>query len=295
MQLRIIALTALLLFGLCRPVGVRADDYRVHSGDVLNVQVFGEQTLSQPVTVLNDGSIVYPLAGRLMVSGDTLAEVTRQLTTSLSRYIHEPMVTVGVASQGSLSVLVLGNIKTPGKYALPSDSRLTDAIAAAGGLGPTNGAFPAARVSVGTQGVQNVSLEKLLHDGDVSLNIPLRNDTVVYIPSPVTIRVRIIGAVDKPGEIEIGEGDHLSLAIAKAGTSTSSNADLNHVHITRAQANGKVSTSEVNLYRELQQGDLRADPVLQKDDVVFVPQSRHNGGDAGSGALGLLRRLFIPF
>jgi polysaccharide export outer membrane protein len=205
------------------------------------------------------------------------------------------MVTVGVASQGSLSVLVLGNIKTPGKYALPSDSHLTDAIAAAGGLGPTNGAFPAARISVGTQGVQNVSLEKLLHDGDVSLNIPLRNDTVVYIPSPATIRVRIIGAVDRPGELEIGEGDHLSLAIAKAGTSTNSNADLNHIHITRAQANGKVSTSEVNLYRELQQGDLRADPVLQKDDVVFVPQSRHNGGDVGSGALGLLRRLFIPF
>jgi polysaccharide export outer membrane protein len=296
MQLRIIALTLLyLLSGLSRPSTAQADDYRVHSGDVLNVQVFGEQTLSQPVTVLNDGSIVYPLVGRLMIGGETLPEVTHQLTTSLNRYIHEPMVTVGVTTQGSLSVLVLGNIKTPGKYALPSDSRLTDAIAAAGGLGPTNGAFPAARISVGTQGPQNVSLEKLLHDGDVALNIPLRNDTVVYIPSPATIRVRIIGAVDKPGEIEIGEGDHLSLAIAKAGTSTNSNADLNHVHITRAQADGKATTSEVNLYRELQQGDLRADPVLQKGDVVYVPQSRRGGGDTGYGVMSVLRRLFIPF
>lgn len=296
MHLRFIAPALLSLFlGTCSPVPAMAQDYHVHPGDVLNVQVFGEQSLSQPTTVLNDGTIVYPLVGRLMVNGKTLDNVTNQLKSALSRYIHSPLVSVGVTTQGLLNVLVLGNIKLPGKYALPADSRLTDAIAAAGGIGPTNGAFPQARISVGTDAPGSVSLEKLLHDGDVSLNVPLRNNTVVYIPSPAAIHVRVLGAVDRPGDIEIGEGDHLSMAIAKAGTSTSSNADLNHVHITHGDASGKNVTSEVNLYQELQQGDLRGDPTLQKGDVVFVPQSRHTNGDANFGVLAILRRLFIPF
>lgn len=271
-----------------------SDDYRLHSGDVLNVQVFGEPTLTQTVTVLTDGSIVYPLVGRVEVGGQTVDGATHQLISALSRYIHSPIVNVAVATEGPLSVLVLGDVKTPGKYALAPDGRLTDAIAAAGGLGPTDGDFPTARISDAADATQTVSLQSLLHDGELTLNIPLHNDSVVYVPSPNTIRVRVLGAVEHPGDIDVGEGDRLSMAIARAGNSANSNADLNHVYITRAQADGTSKNFEVNLYRELQGGDVTGDPVLEKGDVVYVPMAK-SSSSTGNTIIGVLRRLFVPF
>ena len=292
--LRLIALTLgsfVALGGFARAAG----DYLIHSGDVLNVQVYGEPTLTQNVTVLTDGSIVYPLIGRVEVGGQTVDGATRELSSALSRYIHSPIVNVAVATEGPLSVLVLGNVKTPGKYAIGPEGRLTDAIAAAGGLGPTDGDFPAARISNANDSTQTVSLQKLLHDGDVTLNIPLYNDSVVYVPTPSTIRVRVLGAVEHPGDIDVGEGDRLSMAIARAGNSANANADLNHVHVTRQETDGTSKNFEVNLYRELQDGDISADPVLEKGDVVYVPQARAGGGSTGNTVFGVLRRLFIPF
>jgi polysaccharide export outer membrane protein len=292
--LRLVAFTLGALAAAGGLAHAASESYLIHAGDVLNVQVFGEPTLTQNVTVLTDGSIVYPLVGRVEVGGQTVDGATHQLVSALSRFIHSPIVNVAVATEGTLNVLVLGNVKTPGKYAIAPDGRLTDAIAAAGGLGPTDGDLPAARVSYANDATQTVSLQKLLRDGDVTLNVPLQSDSVVYVPSPSTIRVRVLGAVANPGDIDVGEGDRLSMAIARAGNSSNTHADLNHVHVTRQQADGTSKNFEVNLYRELQDGDITGDPVLEKGDVVYVPEAR-SGAGTGNAVFGVLRRLFIPF
>jgi polysaccharide export outer membrane protein len=287
----IVVLALLLILRL--PAAAANPDYHVHAGDVLNVQVFGEQTLSQPTTVLPDGSIVYPLIGRQRVAGKTIQDVNAQIASAMRAYVHDPIVNVSVTSEGLLNILVLGNVKTPGKYPLPPESRLTDALAAAGGLGLIDREYPVARLSLGAQSLQTVSLQRLLHDGDLSLNVPLESNTVIYVPSPSLIRVRVLGAVDKPGEISVGEGDRLSMAIAGAGNSTNANGDLNKIRITRTKADGSTENFQVNLYRELQQGDLRSDPVLQKGDIVYVPQARRRG--EAVGILGAMRQVFFPF
>ena len=51
-------------------------------------------------------------------------------------------------------------------------------------------------------------------------------------------------------------------------------ADLNHVKVIRRNTSGQQQTMEVNLYKALESGDESADVALQKDDVIFVPQSR---------------------
>jgi polysaccharide biosynthesis/export protein len=188
-------------------------------------------------------------------------------------------------------VLVLGNVKTPGRYTVQAGSRVTDALAAAGGIGPVNGELPVARVSIG-DATKQVPLEALLRRGDVSLNLPLSEGSAVYVPSPATIKVRVMGAVDHPGEIEVNEGDRLAVAIAKAGNSVNSSADLNHIKVMRNE-NGQPQEMEVNLYKALNEGDFKSDLVLEPNDTIYIPQGKKS--DAASGVLGLLRRLFIPF
>src|SRR5579863_9277249 len=102
--------------------------YVIHDRDVLQVQVSNDPTLSQTVTVLPGGDISYPLVGKIHVGGLTPDQASKTIAAALKTYVRHPFVSVVVAQVGTLNVLVLGNVKTPGKYALLPNARVTDAI-----------------------------------------------------------------------------------------------------------------------------------------------------------------------
>lgn len=270
----------------------------IHPGDQLSVQVFGDSSLTQNVMVLSDGTVDYPLVGRVGLAGKTPDQAAATLSERLRLYVRHPVVNISISQLGQPDVLVLGDVKTPGKYQLRSDARLTDAIAAAGGLSNVNGAFPVARVADANGNVSSVPLQKLLHDGDVTYDQRLGEGSVVYVPGPVQFTVDVSGAVDHPGDIQVNEGDRLSVAIARAGNSSNAQSDLNHVRLIRTAPDGKQTTTEINLYQALKNGDQSADVALQKGDVIYVPQSYQHrsdwGSTAGTGLLYVLSRIFIP-
>ncbi len=286
---------ATLLALLWATLGATSPEQIIHPGDQLNVQVYGQTTLSQTITVLPDGSITYPLVGRLQLGGLSVDSATSAIAGRLQKYIRHPYVTVAISQLGQPSVLVLGDVKTPGKYQLRSNARLTDAIAAAGGFADVNGDLPNARVSDPQGDVSAVSLQKLLHDGDVSLDKPLSEGDVVYVPGPVLINVVVTGAVDHPGQVQVAQGDTLSMAIAKAGNSAISNADLNNIRVMRVGADGTQHEYTVNLYQALEHGDGSADLALEKGDTIYVPAAKAKNSIFGNaGLLYILGRLLIP-
>ena len=270
-----------------------ARDYRIRQGDDVSLTVFGEPTLTpaQPLRVLQGGTIAVPLAGNVIVGGLTTSEASDAVARKLRKYLRDPKVTLAVANVGPVVALVLGNVKVPGKYTLPPPARLTDVIAAAGGLGPTDGAFPDARLEYPDGSVATVSLQKLLHDGEVGVNSTVASGETIYVPSPTLLQVEVIGAVDKPGDVMVREGDDVAMAIARAGTATQQQADLNRVTVTRAGPNGQKTVSTVNLYDILKNGDTSHDVVMQKGDVVYVPTSPKptRAGDIFYGLTNLFR------
>lgn len=269
----------------------------IHPGDQISIQVYGNQTLTQSgVTVLDDGSIDFPLVGPVHVGGRTPTQAAELLRQKLRSYVRNPVITVAITQLGQPSVLILGDVKTPGKYQLRSDPQLTDALAAAGGLSVVNGDFPEARIADPEGHVQVVSLQALLHNGDMTQNIHLGEGYVVYVPGPVQFSVNVVGAVDHPGNIQVNEGDRVSAAIAQAGDSANSHSDLNHIRVVRVASDGHQETYNVNLYDSFEKGNLAADIPLQKGDVVYVPESHQPMSVNGSPLLyylGLLTRL-IP-
>ncbi len=249
-------------------------DYRIRPGDVLELTVFGEPTLSQKeLKVLPGGAVVTPLAGQVRVGGLTPTQGGNAIARALAKYLRDPKVSLAVTLVGPLDVYVLGNVKTPGKYQVQPESRVLDAIAAAGGLGPVDGNYPTARLSVGDT-VREVSLQDLLQKGDLSGNVPLANQMTVYVPSPITFDVLVFGAVDKPGDVAMHPGDRLVAAIARAGNSPKANSDLNRIVVRRDIGDGKVSTQTINLYEVYKNGDINNDLVMQKGDYVYVPEGR---------------------
>jgi polysaccharide export outer membrane protein len=273
------------------PIAAWADAaYLIHPGDQLAVSVYGETALTQSVTVLPDGSVNLPLVGPLHVAGLTADAASHKLARALAQYIRRPLVTMAVVTEGQSNALVLGDVKNPGKYALRDDARLSDAIAAAGGLDSSMiGELPSARVETDGGTVRAISLQSLLRDGDESLDVPLGNNSVIYVQSRATFTIEVVGAVDHPGEVQLHEGDRLSIAIAKVGNSATAQSDLSHVFVTR-KASSQTSTSEIDMYRALEHGDLAGDPRLTQGDVVFVPQSK-KPGTSGSSIFNFIRLI----
>ncbi|HYZ15136.1 MAG TPA: SLBB domain-containing protein, partial [Candidatus Acidoferrum sp.] len=105
---------------------------------------------------------------------------------------------------------------------------------------------------------------------------------------------QVLGAVTRPGNVEVFEGDRLSMALARAGADTTAKPDLNRVYLTRKDpATGATHTYQFNMFESLQKGDQRFDPVLQKDDTVYIPEA-HQMSQAMVGVLGILGR-FLGF
>ena len=281
---------ASLLLGTAAAAAVPSPDYRIHAGDRLDVQVLGEPALSQRVFVGEDGAIDLPLAGHLRIAGATPTAAADLIAGSLRTYLRDPLVTVSLGAVAQLTVTVLGDVHEAGKYTLNAGAHVRDALAAAGGLNVPNGSYPTARVALAGGGVEAVPLEAVLRGGDTSRDVELSDRATIYVPGPTQFEVKILGAVDKPGVIAVNEGDRLSMAIAKAGSSVDSKADLSRVLVTRTEPDGKTASHQIDLYRAIDSGDIRYDPRLRKDDIVYVPLGSRTHGALSSG-LFLLRTL----
>jgi len=303
MKLTAIALMSAVLW--VAPFSARANApapaYVIHPNDQLSVQVFGDPTLSQNVTVLPSGDINYPLVGSVHVAGQSPQQASVTIANALKKYVRNPHVVVLVAQQGQVNILVLGGVERPGKVQLSSNATFTDAVAAAGGLSGAAQLYSDATVTDYAGTAQKVSLQKIYTQGDLTGNVAVPDGSTVFIPAPVTINVEVSGAVDHPGEIELKQGDRLSMAIAKAGNSPQTDGDLNNIHVTRTTPGGQTQSFSINLYQELEQGNVSKDIPLQKGDVVYVPKSKHglvsNGGSASSNPFYLLligARLIFP-
>jgi polysaccharide export outer membrane protein len=264
----------------------------IHPGDQLSISVYGHPDLTQNAVVQADGTIQYPLVQRVMVSGMSAAEARDSLAKALQKFVKRPIVALSVQQQGAINVTVLGNVKNPGRFQMRNGAHVTDAVAASAGISTINGDFPTARVSQSDGSIVTVSLQKLLRDGDATQNIELDDNAIVYVMGGETFRVQVLGAVTRPGNVDVNEGDRLSVALARAGVEASAKPDLNRVYLTRIDpATGKTQASyEVNVYQALQKGDQRFDPILRKDDKILVPEAR-TISPGMIGVLGVLGRL----
>lgn len=114
-------------------VGVPAD--RIGLDDTFDVRVYGETDLSGTFRVATDGTIDYPLAGRIQVAGLRTGEIQQLIVTKLKdRYLKDPQVIVTVKERNSQKISVLGQVAKPGQVSYYPNMTIVDAIANAGGF-----------------------------------------------------------------------------------------------------------------------------------------------------------------
>src|SRR5436190_16553200 len=119
------------------PIGqVVADDYRIGSSDLLEIQVFGVDTLRREVRVNSRGAISLPLIGTVIVGGLTGDEAETLIAQKYEKdYLQDPQVSIFIKEYTSQRITLEGAVARPGIYPIRGDTSLMQAIAIAGGQG----------------------------------------------------------------------------------------------------------------------------------------------------------------
>ena len=109
-------------------------NYRLGSGDVISVQVLGEEDLRREKIRLSDAATIsYPILGEIKLFGKTVAELETFIRDGLTgRYLVNPQVTVTIIEYRSF--FINGQVEKPGGYAYIPGLTVRKAVSLAGGF-----------------------------------------------------------------------------------------------------------------------------------------------------------------
>ena len=203
-------------------------DYLLGSQDVLTITVWGQGGVSDHFTVETDGTLTFPMLGRVKAGGLTVRQLQDDLTHRLADgYFKDPRVTVVVQDYRSQRIFVVGEVKNPGTFTLTRPMTLVEALTLAGSTTSnaggvalvrrrTNGAPSAEPLTRTGEEASEVRVNLAdLQEGVLSNNPILRDGDTVAVPRAAPVYVS--GYVGRPGEYTIGRGATLRQVLTLAG------------------------------------------------------------------------------
>jgi len=109
-------------------------NYRLGSGDVITIQVLGEEELTRQAIRLSDAATIsYPILGEIRLAGKTVGELERIIADGLrGRYLVNPQVTVTINEYRRF--FINGQVGQPGGYPYFPGLSVLKAITIAGGF-----------------------------------------------------------------------------------------------------------------------------------------------------------------
>lgn len=130
---------ALCAAALAPQAALAQNGYQISPGDLLTVEVLQDPTLNRDLLVLPDGSISFPFAGSLRVSGLTTGQVQGQIASGIaSNFAVQPNVFVSVSQVGvpvvgdltgpTIDIYIQGEVNAPGVFEVPPGTTLIQAL-----------------------------------------------------------------------------------------------------------------------------------------------------------------------
>lgn len=173
-----------------RPTAGASAEYRIGTGDVLQLFVWREPDLSRELSVRVDGRVTVPLLGEVQAAGRLPSDLAQELTRLFGKFLNAPQVTVGVLRTNVVRFFVLGQVARPGEFALAGPTTVLQALAMAGGFRDfaKSENILIVRVDEGPPGGQPVqrfvpfNYKRLEEGRDASQNILVRAGDTILVP-----------------------------------------------------------------------------------------------------------------
>jgi len=144
-------------------------NYRLGSGDVISIQVLGEEDLKREKIRLSDAATIsYPILGEIKLFGKTVAELEALIRDGLTgRYLVNPQVTVTINEYRSF--YINGQVEKPGGYPYIPGLTVRKAVSLAGGFKEraSKEKIFVIRDDDRSQTSKRVSQDAIVHPGDI--------------------------------------------------------------------------------------------------------------------------------
>ncbi|HKS16888.1 MAG TPA: SLBB domain-containing protein, partial [Planctomycetota bacterium] len=228
--------------------------YPVFPGDELRFGVLGQADLSFDVRVPADGSIHYPLIGKVALSGRTLEEIRREIRERLEKdYLVTAHVSVQVREYARKRVYVLGAVARPMEYEVPGAkfATLLQTLAQAGGFAADaakHGVVIYRPREIGSTDRVAIAVSAVAVQEGRARDPVVLPDDIIFVPSRESVYV--LGQVARPGAFVTG-ADHgltASQAVTMAGGFTRI-ANESNIRLIRRAADGSRKTFVLDLAR----------------------------------------------
>lgn len=247
---------------LAAPAWSADTDYRMGTGDVLRITVYGQPDLTTEARVGENGNITFPLIGDVKLAGTTPAQGETEIAKRLSKggFILEPFVSLNVVQYRGQQVSVLGRVNRPGKHVLEKISRLTDVLAMAGGVVP-DGADTVTLIREGGEKPEyrEIDLIALFQPGGEASNVMVQDGDIINVARQPMFY--IYGEVQRPGAFRLERGMSVVQALSMGGGVTARGTQRG-IKILRRDESGV-----------MQQLDTQLADMVKKDDVIYVKES----------------------
>lgn len=261
----------------------RRQSYRIGPFDVVVVTVWEHPELTTPLGTFRtdlaagqlvdaDGTLYFPYAGRVQVSGLTVTELQTLMTKALAKVLRDPQIDIKLVGYRSQRVYLSGEVKQAGVY--PVDDvplSLPELLHRAGGLTTLGDGSSVQLVRNGRTHVLNVAAAQRV--GRSLDSLILQPGDQIRVPSAEEQKAYLLGEVAKPSTVRLSNGrTSLVQALADAGGFNILTADAGAVYIVRAGEADKLDVYRLNAGNALALA--WADQFqLHPRDLVFVDQS----------------------
>ncbi|MBD2081879.1 SLBB domain-containing protein [Leptolyngbya sp. FACHB-17] len=262
-------------------------------------ELFTTGNIRQDLSLRDGDSIFIPAANSV-----NLAEVAQMADANFSVSATQPV-----------NVAVVGEVARPGPYIIKDQTpTLSSAIREAGGIKQlANLKEVKVRRNTRSGAPQTISVDlwQLLKSGDLKQDLVLQQGDTIEIPTalalnseearqlgdasfaPRSVKITVVGEVEKPGQVEVPMNTPLNQALLAAGGFTRQ-ANRRRVELVRLNPNGSVSRQNVSI--DLSRGiDEKGNPLLKDGDVLVIDR---NGlaktGDTLNNVLGPVLQV-LPF
>lgn len=242
-----------------------ARDLELQPGDQITIDVFGQPPLAPAVRLNADGSVLLPLIGGIKLGGLTVTEAEIYVEHRLveAGMYRDPQVTIVLTEGQNQAAAVVGEVHSV--VPVIGSRRLLDVLAFAGGLPATaSHVITISRPGVAQPIVVDLGTDPLRSN---LANIPIfPGDTIIVSRIGV---VYMVGDFRSPGTIALTQYTPLTLMEATAlSGGLMYQGKYNDVRLIRTVGDHR-TVVKLDIQRILHGKD--PDPVLQPNDIVFLP------------------------
>ena len=158
--------------------------YPIGPGDILEISVWKDESLTREVVVPPDGFISFPLVAEINTNGLTITRLRAIITKKISEYIPDAFVTVMLKQINSLKAYVIGKVHNPGIYDINMETSVMQILAMADGLNPyaSESNIFILRQQNGTNVKIPFNYKEIIKGKKLEQNILIKRGDVIVVP-----------------------------------------------------------------------------------------------------------------